>query len=224
MPQTKPQMTDEERQSMLDDWEHVIEKSFIQIGFALRTIKTNRYYLAVCDDWQTYLKTRWHMSESKFKRMSIDAQTARDINAIIKTWIDDDFDMPLVNKQSHAQALKKYGVDSRAFIYSYAHHEAHRQDTKVTAKLIEECGDILEHAKNHGVVSVDGIDTPALAIAVTETLDEMRQRQKAHINDGYLFTRIETVADERGKIIIDAPECANKPVIVTLKYETMVSA
>lgn len=205
----------------LDYYETQINDSLLVIADCLEAIYTKQLYLQVSDTWQDYLLTRWSMSYSKYKRLKIDTRVIRYLSDFANVWQEQnyDYEVPAIETQSHARALNKFDSNIQPAILLMAQSEATRQNTKLTSGVIEQCGQVLARAIDDGVVSIDGEDTPALAIATFEAVEELKKRQQQHRDSHYHFIRIEAKADGNGHIAVNAPECANMDVILTIRYK-----
>lgn len=200
--------------------EDAISDGFRIIALNLRQIHDDKLYLATHNTWQEYLSERWGKSGSWYKRIKLDADTAQYVYDVTAQWHDTGvIDAPIeLTTASHARTLKTFDTRLQPAIALLAHNEAQRRATTLTGGIIRECGDVLTRAINDGVVSINGDDIPALAVATNEALDELQARQAMHRNDGYFMTRIETRADDSGRITIDDPALANRDVMVIVKY------
>ena len=214
----------QERDNALDYHEQMIQNAFREIAFHLAEIKKHELYKVKYPTWSTYLKSKFEgYSKTWYVRMNLDVNVIESVNIVIESWQQLADSADLVTIRYHAQSLARFDAILRPAIFFYAQKQAKFYNRKLTGGLINECGQVLQRAINDGVVSVNGEDITSLAIATYEAVEELQKRQAQHMNAGYKFTRIEAIADNTGKIVIDAPECANMRVFVTVKYEPIGS-
>ena len=163
-------------------------KSFIEVGEALDRIKQGRLYRETHRSFKAYVKKKWGFGDSRSRQIRGAAAFAKSVATEFSTSFD--------NEKAVAKfkaALKKFDPELRPAIIKLAAAKAEASQRNLTAGDLREVGEVLNEAVTTGGYVDTGDGTQyALTSAVSTSMDERQQRQKAHIEERsrWQFSRV----------------------------------